>query len=414
MSTQTLKKTKTLLIIGGGKEALSGIQETQNMGLRVLVSDRDINAPGVLLADDFIQASVYDPQETLLAVLAYPNYSEIDGVLAIACDATTTVSTVTNALHLPGHSLETAQLATDKLLMKQRFQQCGIPIPWFSEVRGAEHLKQIVQESLHPLVLKPVDSRGSRGVLRITPAMQSSDLEWAFTYALSHSPKRRLLVERWIDGPQLSTESVIWDDESVLVAVADRNYDRLDEFAPFIIEDGGTTPSHLSPKINPQLNDLLARTAKAIGVTRGTIKGDIVIGNEGPVVIEIAARLSGGYFCTHTIPRVYNVNIINAAVRIALGQKPDIRSLLAFPTCYQGNRYLFLQEGTVKSIRHVEKAANHQNVGLFGLYVKEGDHIPKTTDHTKRCGIVMTFAESREQAVTSAEQAIKALEVLVE
>src|SRR5262249_7360653 len=130
----------------------------------------------------------------------------IHGVLCVAADAPLTSATVAERLHLPGISVATAKLACDKLAMKRRFVGCGGSVPWVSFVTDASDLRRIVTERGSDLVIKPVDSRGSRGVQRLARA---PDLESAFALAQSHSPTRRVMVEAYLAGPQVSTESIV-------------------------------------------------------------------------------------------------------------------------------------------------------------------------------------------------------------
>ena len=101
---------------------------------------------------------------------------------------------------------------------------------------------------------------------------------------------------------------------------SDRNYEYLERYAPFFIENGGDLPSHLPPEIQEKVRDVVARAAAALGVTNGTVKGDIVVHKGEPYVIELAARLSGGFFCTREIPLNTGVDFIGAAIKLALGE----------------------------------------------------------------------------------------------
>lgn len=404
---------QTILIVGGGIESLTGIDVARELGLKVVVLDGNPSAPARYLADGFIHASVYDDEEAAQKSLKYACKSPIHGVIAIACDATVTVSRIASVLQIPGQSMETAGLATNKLLMKRRFQEHGVPIPWFSEVKDIDHLKEISKNAKYPLVIKPVDSRGARGVIRLG---KSVELEWAYSHALSFSTSKQVIVEQWIEGPQISTESVIWDGCSVLCGTGDRNYSRLNELFPFVVEDGGGCPSFLSPKLDLQFDAVMAQAAEAIGLRRGTIKGDLVVTENGEViVIEVATRLSGGYFCTHTIPLVYGINLIGAAMQMAIGRTPDLKSLsTANVKQYQANRFLFLRDGIVKSIRNVDRVSIYPWVKLLEIYVKEGDRVSQATDHTKRAGTVLTVGDNRDIAHCRAQQAIDEIEVVLE
>ncbi len=113
---------KTLLIISGGIEAADAAKRAREMGHTVVVSDRDPEAPGFAFADSCLIADVYGPSETAAAAERYNRkIRRIDGVICIAADAPVTIATVAQRLRLPGISLASAELASDKLAMKRRF-----------------------------------------------------------------------------------------------------------------------------------------------------------------------------------------------------------------------------------------------------------------------------------------------------
>ena len=101
---------------------------------------------------------------------------------------------------------------------------------------------------------------------------------------------------------------------------SDRNYEYLERYAPFFIENGGDLPSHLPEVIQAKVRDLVARAASAMGITDGTVKGDVVVHDGEPYMIELAARLSGEFFCTREIPLNTGVDFIGAAIKVALGE----------------------------------------------------------------------------------------------
>src|SRR5437763_1464078 len=117
---------KALLIVSGGIEAADAARHAREMGLHVVVSDIDPNAPGLAFAHDRLIADVYGPEATAEAAERYHRERrKIDGVICVAADAPLTAALVAQRLGLPGLSLEAAQLATDKLAMKTRFKERG-------------------------------------------------------------------------------------------------------------------------------------------------------------------------------------------------------------------------------------------------------------------------------------------------
>ena len=235
---------KTLLIISGGIEAADAAMRARDMGLYVVVSDIDPNAPGFAYAHDRLIADVYGPEETARAAERYDReHRQIDGVLCVAADAPVTAALVAERLKLPGISVASAKLACDKLAMKRRFKECGVPVPWFAPVASAAELEAVIAERGTDLVIKPVDSRGSRGVQRLS---READLAAAFALARRNIRRRaRVMVEAYLDGPQVSTESIVTGGRCYTPGFSDRNYELLETHAPFFIENGGDLPSHL-------------------------------------------------------------------------------------------------------------------------------------------------------------------------
>src|SRR5580698_4151870 len=110
-----MNMSKTILIISGGVEAADAAKRAKEMGLYVVVSDRDPQAPGFQFADSCIIADVYGADETAAAAERYNRkVRKIDGVICVAADAPMTVAAVNKRLGLPGITPESAKLASDK------------------------------------------------------------------------------------------------------------------------------------------------------------------------------------------------------------------------------------------------------------------------------------------------------------
>lgn len=403
---------KTLLIVGGSVEAVAGIKTARELGYRVVVSDLNPAAPGFRHADGQIIASTYDPTGTVAAVEAWcRSHDPIDGVICLATDVPHTVAAVAEAFGLPGISPAVAALAIDKLAMKQRFRSDGIPVPWFSAVESADHLREIIAERRQRLVLKPVDSRGGRGVLQLD---RTSDLAWAFGESLRQSPSGRVMAEEFLSGPQVSTESIILDGVAYTPGFADRNYEFLETYAPYFIENGGCLPSHLPVAQQQAVCELVDRAARSLGVHSGVVKGDIVVCDSRPYVIELAARLSGGYFCTHSIPLNTGVSTIVAAVRLALGEPVDSESLRPKYCRGVAQRYLFAAPGRVTTIRGVEAARQLPGIEELLITVAPGDIVGRPSDSNGSQGMVLATGADYQQATQRVLAAVARIQIVTE
>ena len=328
---------ENLLILCGAEEAVPGIQVAKSMGLNTIVVDGNPDCPGRLVADEFIQASIYHPSEVVSAVESFSENIKINGVITVAADNPASVAAVSNYLDLPSLSLHTANLATHKLEMKKALSAAGLPTPWFIGINSLKQLEKIISDRPALYVLKPVDSRGSRGVIRLSKVEECPE---AFEYSSQYSMTDELILEEWMEGEQLSSESIVSQCESYLCGLADRNYSRLSDLYPFVVEDGGETPSRFSSiEMEKSINNLMNSVCKVIGLENGSIKGDLVLSNGKLYIIEFAVRLSGGSFSTVTIPLVYEYNLVKNVIQMALGRSPTLPPIPLINNRYQCNRF---------------------------------------------------------------------------
>lgn len=336
--------TDPFVILCAGVDAVDIIRIVQGKGFPVVSVDADPHAPGFDGSVKRIIASCYDADETLLA-LGVDGVDRISGVLCGGVDAPYVQSAVATHYQVVGPTRASAAMCMNKLLQKRILAMGGVRVPKTIAIPG-----MILPMPRH-VVLKPPDSRGARGVYRLSHSITSDRLtEWV-EKSRRFSPSGRVLAQEWIEGDQLSTESLVQDGQVLWTSIALRNYSRLEEFAPHVIEDGSDLP--WSPSYGNgnaperKVHDELQKCVTAIGLVDGTLKGDLVYDGAYVWVIEVAPRLSGGSFCSVLTPAAWDIDFVGLAVDIALGHKiavPDpvifkqkVRQRFDFPrrpTCH--------------------------------------------------------------------------------
>lgn len=403
---------RTLWFVGGGVETIPGLVRAREMGCRIVVSDYNPDAPGMAYADIPIIASTYGIEETVEAARRFHDTDgPLTGVMSVATDVPLTVASVAEALDLPGIPVEAARLATNKLAMKERFVAEGVPTSWFSPVESVDHLRELVRERGFPLVIKPVDGRGARGVLLLREGMDPDEM---YARSLSQSPGGQVMAEEFLDGPQVSTEAILFRGKGYTSGFSDRNYEYRDRFAPYFIENGGDQPSRLPEAACREIAATAEAAGRALGIETGVVKGDMVWSNGEARVIEVAARLSGGWFCTDQIPLGTGVDILGAAIRIALGEEPDTDALM--PRRHDGVaiRYFFPEPGRIVSIEGEEECKALPWVHRMQVYAQPGEVLEMVTDHTRRAGFVITTGPDRETAVVRAKEIVDRIRITTE
>src|SRR3989344_4246674 len=157
--------TKNLLIIGAGREQIPVYQTAKKMGLFVIGTDINPEAPAFDYANKKLICSTRNAMETLEVVLDYSKNNRIDGVITVAKDVPYTVALVAEKLKLPSISSDSAKIVSNKASMKERFIENNIPTPKSQILKTKDDFLKKIQTIEFPLILKPSDGRGSRGVL---------------------------------------------------------------------------------------------------------------------------------------------------------------------------------------------------------------------------------------------------------
>ena len=203
---------KTLLILGAGKEQVAAIAAAKAKGIRTLVLDMNPKADGAGLADEFHAVSTRDRDAILKFLAGYPG--KIDGVMTIASDIPHMVSAAAEALgvrHIPqsgGRALRPQAAYEGKAAGSGR--ECARLCPHHAAWRICE---AFIAKVGFPVVIKPVDNSGARGVQRLTSGM---DIGAAFAYARGFSYGGEVIAEKFISGLQISTEGLFHDGALLL------------------------------------------------------------------------------------------------------------------------------------------------------------------------------------------------------
>jgi biotin carboxylase len=401
---------KTLLILGAGKEQVAAIAAAKAKGIRTVVLDMNPQADGRVLADEFHLVSTRDRDAILNFVAGYQ--PKIDGVMTIASDIPHMVSTAGAALGVRHIPLAVAELCIHKLHMKEILQAAGVNVPLFATVSSLDALKAFADKVGTPIVIKPVDNSGARGVQRLTGGM---DIAAAFDYSRSFSYSGEVIAEKFVSGLQISTEGLMLDDVFYCTGFADRNYSRLDDATPFMVEDGGDIPTVLDKAEKKLVEAEFEKAARALGIDWGPAKGDMIFGDDGkPYVVEIAARLSGGNFCYDKVPWSTGVDIVDILVDMAVGNRIDPARFAPTRNLATSQRYFFPAPGTIREIRGLPQAQGAEHIRKVDVWARPGDAVAALENHPSRVGYVISCAPTRDEAIAAAQAAVAGVEFLVE
>jgi len=211
---------KKLLILGGGSDMISVTKLAQSMGCIVYVIDYydTLRSPAKLVADYYSDISIFDTE----AVVQYIKENCIDGVLTGYTDSyLMQYLNICREAGLPCYGSERAfQIATDKMFFKQACMASGVGVIPGTNAYDFDTIKRFANHNGYPMMLKPTDNSGSRGVIKCE---EPDSLRKCFDYAMSFSGSKNILIEKYMDCDSVVCSYQLADREAYLSAFCDRD-----------------------------------------------------------------------------------------------------------------------------------------------------------------------------------------------
>jgi biotin carboxylase len=380
---------KGILILGAGPMQIPAILTAKELGLFVIAADRNPRAAGFRFADLGLPLDIvrYEP----LADWAgkHKNEYNISAIFAGA-DVAVTAAVINQRLGLPGISVEVAEASHNKAKMKERWLRNGVSTPACEEVGNEKEARRVAVKLGYPIVVKAVDNSASRGTKVVA---SEAELECAVENAKRHSTTSSCLIEEFVEGEEQSVETVMHNGEQLRAGMVDRHYG----FFPYPIEVGHTNPSHLPANVQEQIFQVVGHAAQSLGIVSGPAKADMILTKRGPMILEMPARLSGGFHSQYTTALALGMNPIRSVIRQSLGdpkfQEDLIPTKHEFSLCHA----LFPAPGRIRNIKGYEEAQALEGVEHIFLFKQAGETIDSYQNCADRPCYVIMHADSREK-----------------
>jgi len=397
---------KNVLIIGAGYFQIPIIKAAKSLGHHVIATDMSPDAPGFTFADEQYHISTKDSENMLILAKKINQKNQLHAVLTMGTDVTHTVSKITDSLSLPGISFKDAMATSvNKKNMRERFLANNLSQPQFYDVTDLDQAKNVARFIGYPVVVKPIDSMGARGVMLVN---KESEMAFAFREAINASFKEKIvLVEEYISGHELSIDCLVYKDEISFLCIGDR----IIKHPPYFIETGHQIPSTIDKNMIRSAKALMIKAIRALNIKNGTAKGDIKVNLSGAYIGEVAGRLSGGFMSSHTLPLSNGIDAAKAAVKIALGEKPDIAPLFNKASV---ERAIIPKPGKIISISGVEEAKALPGIAEIHLNFKEGDILTSLKSNIGKAGNIISFDKDLKKAIQIAEKALSIINIKTE
>lgn len=243
---------------------------------------------------------------------------QIDGICSISSDvAVPTIAFVADKMGLIGNSNECALKSTNKFQMRQAFEKANLNSPKY--ILGSDIEKYTNLQ--FPLIVKPTDRSGSLGVKKV---FNYEDLKDAIEFAEKSALSKQAIVEEFINGVEVSVESVSWEGEHFILNITDKETTG----EPHFVELAHHQPSSLQNDIQEKIKSKTLKALQALEVRYGASHTEFLITEKGEIyIVELGSRMGGDFIGSDLVYLSTGYDFLKNVILISLGEfeKPVIK-----------------------------------------------------------------------------------------
>lgn len=309
-------KRKKLVVIGANDFQNQLLLCAKKKGIETFCFAWKEGAVGENTADHFYPVSIVEKER----ILEECKKIKPDGIVSIASDlAVITVNYVAEKLGLPGNGMESARISTNKYLMRKVFAENKDPSPAFC--LSDELTEDVISELEFPLIVKPVDRSGSRGVTKVSSVQQ---LREAVSIAREVSFIHSAIIEEFVEGEEFSVEYISYHGQHIFLAVT-KKYTTGD---PHYIETGHLEPAVISDEVLKRIKDIVSHALDTLKIKNGASHSEIKISENGEIkIIEIGGRMGGDCIGSDLVRISTGFDFVGMVIDVAFGKKPVLQQI---------------------------------------------------------------------------------------
>jgi len=376
---------KKIMIIGANWEQEPLLKKAKAMGLYVIATNPYPGAEGFKYSDENYVVNPRDLQKLdEIFQRTHPN-----AIIADECDYSMfAVAYLINKYKLPGPKMDSLIITNNKYLERKYAEKGNIPQPKFKLCMTFNEVTKAVKQLGLPVMLKPLDNRGSIGVCRVD---RIQDLKNAFFEALANSHSRQMLVEEFVPGNVVTVEGLYADRFYNLSFSTKKMHPKYSDNAMHL-QYPGNLPNFVVEKLYFFNNNLI----KEIGINFGLTHSEFIINENKIHFLEIANRGGGVHISNKIIPAITSIDISRLIISNAMGENVVVRNFInnEYKKNYSILHFFDFGEGKVSEIKNVEKLKAIKGVLALRLNFKVGDYLGNIKTAINRPGFVIVAGDT--------------------
>jgi biotin carboxylase len=393
-----------LLVLGAGQGQLPIYVEARRRGVRTIAVDRSPHAPALRYADEHLPVSLLNPADIVAALGDRAPAGVVAGAGELGIWSWHLLSDYYRTPYR--YPRRAATITTDKAAFHKLAERAGVNSYRWRHGTDPARLAALAPEVGFPLVAKPADGAGKRGVaLARTPAQ----LDAALACAAGSARWGGLVIEQLLTGRDVTIDVFMCGGEAAFGAV----HEKLTDPANSVAVRGHLTPARLRPDVRTHLLEVTQRLCREIGLADGPANFDAFVDDDGEVqVVEVNARLPG-VGLPSLVRAAYGVDLTSGLVSLALGEPVDLTPtdgrcgivhMLASALPVTG---IFRGAGGVAEVRRMPGVAD------CDFYVEPGAVVPPFPELGQEVGYLVTVGEDLPAAEAALADALRVLEVTI-
>lgn len=365
---------KKVIILGAGIYQVPLIKCAKSLGYYTIVCSIEGNYPGFKYADKVYYINTIDKD----AILEVAIEEKIDGIVTAGTDvAVNTIGYVCDKLGLKGLSAKSAEMVTDKSLMKKAFFKGDVSIAKYFEIKSKKDLIDSFSELTFPLIIKAVDLSGSRGIIIVETHDEALT---AFDKVMKVTHKDYCIVEEFITGVEFGAQAFMYNGKMQFVLPHGDYVFQADTGIPI----GHFAPYNMGEDIVKQAIDITEKAAKALNIDNAAMNCDYILKDNKVYVIEIGAR-SGATCLAELVSIYYDVNYYEIILKAAVGEIPDFSKVGVTKGIPNASMLLYTDyDGIIK--KQENNITEQENVVDVSFDYQIGDAVHAFKNGTHRIG----------------------------
>jgi biotin carboxylase len=383
---------KKLLLLGGSRYLIPAIKAAHDLGAYVITCDYLPDNYAHKLSDEYHNVSIIEKE----AVLDLAQKLQIDGIMSYATDpGVATAAYVAEKMGLPGNNpYESVAILQNKGRFRAFLRDHGFNVPQMMTYKSWEAILPDLKKIQYPVIVKPTDSAGSKGVTRVDC---EADLQVAVQVALNRSIGKECIIEEFIEkkGFSTDTDSFSVDGNLVFFSLNDQWFD--DNAANIYTPAAYSWPSTMPEQYQTEIKNEVQRLLKLLHMGTSIYNIETRIGSNGKAYIMEVSPRAGGNRLAEMLRYACGQDLIKASVQGALGLPIDTLS----QPVYQGYWGLAVlhseQEGIYQGITFDKKLKD--KIVEKDLWVQPGDKVEPFTGANESMGTLVLHCSTHDELV---------------